>query len=79
LWDAARYTPLFRANLLRDVVLPALEKQEIEWLGYHAFRRGLATNLRALGVDDRTIMENTSAIVIMPTSWQKLTVQGWSR
>jgi integrase len=24
---------------------------------YHAFRRGLATNLRALGVDDLTIME----------------------
>jgi integrase len=34
-----------------------LEKAEIEWLGYHAFRRGLATNLRALGVDDLTIME----------------------
>jgi site-specific recombinase XerD len=45
------------ANVLHDVVLPALEKAEIEWRGYHAFRRGLATNLRALGVDDLTIME----------------------
>jgi integrase len=32
-------------------------KAEIAWHGYHAFRRGLATNLRALNVDDLTIME----------------------
>ena len=57
LLDAAKMTPLSPANVLRDVVLPALEKAEIQWRGYHAFRRGLATNLRALGVDDLTIME----------------------
>jgi|SRR5437763_3143350 len=57
LLDAAKLTPLSPANVLRDVVFPALKKAEIEWLGYHAFRRGLATNLRALGVDDLTIME----------------------
>lgn len=57
LLDAARLTPLSPANILRDSVLPALEKKGIEWRGYHAFRRGLATNLRALGVDDLTIME----------------------
>lgn len=27
----------------------------IEWHGWHAFRRGLATNLHALGVEDKTI------------------------
>ena len=27
----------------------------IEWHGWHAFRRGLATNLHALGVDNKTI------------------------
>jgi integrase len=32
----------------RDMSLP-------EWHGWHAFRRGLATNLHALGVDDKTI------------------------
>ncbi|HEV2197169.1 MAG TPA: tyrosine-type recombinase/integrase, partial [Candidatus Acidoferrum sp.] len=32
----------------RDQSLP-------EWHGWHAFRRGLATNLHALGVDDKTI------------------------
>ena len=26
-----------------------------EWHGWHAFRRGLATNLHDLGVDDKTI------------------------
>jgi integrase len=57
LLDSAKLTPLSPANVLRDVVLPALEKAEIEWHGYHAFRRGLATNLRALGVDDLTIKE----------------------
>jgi integrase len=57
LLDTAKLTPLSPANVLRDVVLPALEKKEIEWRGYHAFRRGLATNLRALGVDDLTIKD----------------------
>ena len=32
----------------RDTSLPS-------WHGWHAFRRGLATNLQALGVDDKTI------------------------
>ena len=30
-------------------------KSSVPWLGWHAFRRGLATNLHALGVDDMTI------------------------
>jgi integrase len=57
LLDAASLTPLTPANVLRDVVIPVLTKAKIEWLGYHAFRRGLATNLRALGLDDVTISE----------------------
>ena len=57
LLDAASLTPLSPANLLRDAILPALEKAKIQWHGFHAFRRGLATNLRALGVDDLTIKE----------------------
>jgi integrase len=57
LLDAAKLTPASPQNVLRDVIAPALEKAGIEWHGFHAFRRGLATNLRALGVDDLTIME----------------------
>jgi hypothetical protein len=33
----------------------ARDKVRPEWHGFHAFRRGLATNLHALGVDDLTI------------------------
>jgi hypothetical protein len=51
---AANLTPLSPANVLREFVFSALKKAEIEWLAYHVFRRGLATNLRALGVDDLT-------------------------
>jgi integrase len=57
LLDDRHLTPLSPTNALRDVILPALGKAEIEWKGYHAFRRGLATNLRALGCDDLTISE----------------------
>jgi hypothetical protein len=49
LLDAANLTPLSAANLLRDAILPALEKAKIQWHSFHAFRRGLATNLRSLG------------------------------
>ena len=51
-YDIARrgkLTPLFPANVLRDVISPGLKKAKIEWLGYHAFRRGLATNCRGEG------------------------------
>ncbi len=41
--------------LARDVIRPALQKAEIQWHGWHAFRRGLATNLHRLGVADETI------------------------
>lgn len=57
LLDDRQLTPLSPTNALRDVIQPALEKADIEWKGYHAFRRGLATNLRALGSDDLTISE----------------------
>ena len=29
--------------------------EKIQWHGWHGFRRGLATNLHTLGVDDKTI------------------------
>lgn len=57
LLDAAKLTPSSPQNVLRDVIAPALEKAKIDWYGFHAFRRGLATNLRVLGVDDLTIKE----------------------
>ena len=50
-------TPLSLTNLRHDYILPALDKAKIAWHGFHAFRRGLATNLHALGVDDLTIQK----------------------
>jgi integrase len=41
--------------LARDVIAPLAMKAGVEWHGWHAFRRGLATNLHRLGVSDKTI------------------------
>jgi len=48
-------TPLHLDNLARRVLVPAFAAKKIGWHGWHAFRRGLATNLHALGVEDKTI------------------------
>jgi hypothetical protein len=43
--------------LARDVVRQALAKANLCWHGWHAFRRGLATNLHWLGVSDKVILQ----------------------
>ena len=48
-------SPLNLDNLSRRVIRPALARVGLEWHGWHAFRRGLATNLKQIGVDDKTI------------------------
>jgi integrase len=47
--------PLRIENLYRRVMKPLLESNGIVWKGWHAFRRGLATNLGVLKVDGKTI------------------------
>jgi integrase len=47
--------PLDLHNLANRVIRPALKKAGIPWCGYHGFRRGLATNLHTLGVEDTVI------------------------
>ena len=47
--------PINMDALARDVIAPALTKADLHWRGWHAFRRGLATNLYRLGVSDKTI------------------------
>lgn len=42
-------------NLANRDIVPALNKTGLEWHGWHAFRRGLATNLHVLGVDGKDI------------------------
>jgi integrase len=48
-------TPVDPNNLLRDRMQPAFKVAGIAWHGWHAFRRGLATNLYALDVQDIVI------------------------
>jgi integrase len=40
-----------------QVIRPTLEAEKIPWYGWHAFRRGLATNLHRLGVSDTVIQQ----------------------
>jgi integrase len=48
-------TPLNLDNLARRTIRPVLEKLELSWYGWHAFRRGLGTNLNQLGVEPKDI------------------------
>ena len=51
----SRGKPMSMDNLARRVIRPIMKEQGIEWYGWHAFRRGLATNLYQLGVQGKTI------------------------
>jgi integrase len=42
-------------NLADRVIKPIFKANGIEWKGWHAYRRGLATNLHELGVPDKVI------------------------
>ena len=43
-------------NLKRDHITPQLKKKGMKWNGWHAFRRGLATNLHEMGVPTKVIV-----------------------
>src|SRR6266404_5407211 len=42
-------------NLADRVLRPILTANGMKWKGWHAYRRGLATNLHELGVPDKVI------------------------
>jgi len=42
-------------NLADRVIKPVFKANGLEWKGWHAYRRGLATNLHELGVPDIVI------------------------
>lgn len=37
------------------MIVPTLKANKLQWHGWHAFRRGLATNLHELGIADLVI------------------------
>jgi integrase len=47
--------PVSVEYIARKAIKPTLQALGMEWHGWHAFRRGLATNLHALGVSDIVI------------------------
>jgi hypothetical protein len=42
-------------KLARREIVPDFRKKGLPWHGWHAFRRGLATNLRAIAIPDDVI------------------------
>jgi len=42
-------------TVIAEAFYPEKQPPVVEWHGWHAFRRGLATNLNRLGVDDKVI------------------------
>jgi hypothetical protein len=48
-------------NLSDRVIRPIFEAHGLESKGWHAYRRGLATNLKELGVEDTTIQVHSEA------------------
>ena len=45
-------------NLADRVIRPVIEANGLEWKGWQAYRRGLATNLKGLGVPDTVTQAN---------------------
>ena len=45
------------SNLVDRVIKPTFEAAGLQWYGWHAYRRGLASNLKELGVDDMVIQK----------------------
>lgn len=42
-------------NFASRIIKPLLKKASLPWYGWQAYRRGLASNLKALGIDDMVI------------------------
>lgn len=47
--------PISPDKVARRVIRPALETIGLPWYGWHAFRRGLASNLYAMGAPDKVV------------------------
>jgi integrase len=50
-----RGAPLDFHNLENRIIRPALKNTPVKWVGFHGFRRGLASNLFSMGVNPRII------------------------
>jgi len=55
MFPSPEWKPINLDALAADVIVPPVTRAGVRWHGWHAFRRGLATNLHHLGVSDKTI------------------------
>ena len=57
IFAASNGKPISMNNVLGRAILPALRKAKLDslWHGWHAARRGLGSNLYALGIPEKTI------------------------
>lgn len=84
LFEGLRGGPADLDYIVQSVILPLFEGQEVSWHGWHAFRRGLATNLHHLGVVDIVIQAilRHSDVAVTRESYIKETVstlRAWLR
>ncbi len=54
MFPSPAWKPINLDALTADVIVPLVTRAVVRWHGWHAFRRGLATNLHQLGVSDKT-------------------------
>jgi integrase len=54
-FEGLRQTPIDLATLGSKLIKTALKGSGVEWFGWHALRRGFATNLHDAGVQDKII------------------------
>jgi integrase len=47
--------PMNMDALAQRVIRPAIEARGLPWYGWHGFRRGVASNLYALGANDKVV------------------------
>jgi integrase len=55
IFTGSRGAALDLENLADRVMKPMLAAHGLVWYGWHAYRRGLASNLKTIGIDDLTI------------------------
>jgi len=76
-FEGPRQTPIDLATLGSKVIKTALEGSGVEWFGWHALRRGFATNLHEAGVQDKVIQSllRHSSLAVTMAHYVKATPQ----
>ena len=58
IFTGSRAAAIYLENLADRVMRPMLAAHKLQWHGWPGYRRGLATNVKQLGIDDLVIRES---------------------